>query len=115
MNAQFAEIDIDGTVLRVLEVPQEQAHRGETFLSTDLKLGGIWKQTSYTGSIGKNYAGIGMRFDKARDSFITDKPHDSWVMDETKAQWIAPISAPSDIRTYWDESIRTWVPIKDEK
>jgi hypothetical protein len=72
--AHFAEIDNNGVVLRVLVVPNEQEHRGQEFLASDLDLGGTWVQTSYNATIRKNYAGIGMFYDVQRDAFISEQP-----------------------------------------
>jgi hypothetical protein len=86
--AHFAELDENDVVLRVLVVPDNQEHRGHEFLSNDLELGGTWIQTSYNGAIRKNYAGIGMTFDRKRDAFIHEKCHDVAVLDENTCQWI---------------------------
>ena len=69
--AHFAEIDKDGIVLRVLVVDDSQEHRGEEFLAEDLKLGGKWIQTSYNANIRGKYAGIGDKYDKKKDVFIS--------------------------------------------
>ncbi len=89
--AHFAEIDKNNKVLRVLVVPNEQEYRGQDFLAKDLKLGGIWVQTSYNGNIRKNFAGIGYTYDTKRDAFIAPKPDNSIGFDENKCQWIVPI------------------------
>jgi hypothetical protein len=47
-------------------------------------------QTSYNGTIRKNFAGIGMNFDRRRDAFIAPACHDVAVLDETTCQWIVP-------------------------
>ena len=85
--AHFAELDENGVVLRVLVVPDNQEHRGHEFLSSDLGLGGTWVQTSYNGTIRKNFAGIGMNFDRKRDAFIALACHDVAVLDENTCQW----------------------------
>ena len=69
--AHFAEIDKDGIVLRVLVVDDSQEHRGQEFLANDLKLGGTWIQTSYNANIRGKYAGIGDKYDKKKDIFIS--------------------------------------------
>lgn len=68
--AHFAEISSDNIVLRVLVVPDEQEHRGQTFLAEDLGLGGQWIQTSYTGRARSKFAGIGDTYDPVADVFI---------------------------------------------
>jgi hypothetical protein len=58
--------------------------------------GGEWKQTSYNGTIRKNYAGIGFTYDPVRDAFIAPKPDDftdedgnsfTFVLNEYTCQW----------------------------
>lgn len=76
--AHFAEIDGDGTVLRVIVVADEHEADGEQWCA-DL-LGGIWKRTSYNTSNGEhalggvpfreNFAGIGMKYDARQDAFL---------------------------------------------
>ena len=110
--AHFAEIDNDNKVVRVLVVPDEQEHRGQDFLANDLGLGGNWIQTSYNARIRKNYAGIGMSYDAARDAFIAPKPFDSWLLDEETCQWKAPIDYPTDGLMYqWNEDKKDWEAI----
>ena len=77
--------------------------------------GGTWKQTSYNGTIRKNYAGIGYTFDSVRDAFISPKPFNSWVLVESTCQWEAPIPMPTDAGTgeppkrySWDEATVSW-------
>jgi len=57
--ANFAEIDSDNKVIRVLVVDNSQEHRGQEFLANDLGFGGTWIQTSYNANFGGKYAGIG--------------------------------------------------------
>jgi hypothetical protein len=88
--ANFAEIDNNNVVLRVLRVPDEQEHRGHDFMANDLGLGGTWLQTSYNKTIRKNYAGIGYTYDPNRDAFIAPKPDNALGFDEDTCQWITP-------------------------
>ena len=92
--AHFAEVDENDIVLRVLVVGNDQEHRGQEFLADDLGLGGTWVQTSYNGNMRKNYAGIGMKFDRARDAFIPQQPYPSWVLNEETCLWDAPTPMP---------------------
>ena len=92
--AYFAEIDNNKIVLRVLVVPDEQAHRGNDYLSNDLNLGGRWEQTFDNGTVRKNYAGIGFSFDEERDAFIPIKPinidnekENEYILDEKDCIW----------------------------
>jgi hypothetical protein len=70
--AHFAELDKDGTVLRVLVIPDGEAGRGEEYLKETLRLGGEWTETSYTAQTKARYAGIGMVFDKVASEFRYD-------------------------------------------
>jgi hypothetical protein len=78
--------------------------------------GGTWKQTSYNGSIRKNYAGVGYAFDAERDAFIPPKPYPSWLLNEDTCLWDAPVAMPEDAGTgeppkryAWDEATTSWV------
>ena len=83
--AHAAEI-IDGIVVRVLVVPDEQENRIQEYLAHDLGLGGAWLQTSYNGKIKFNYAGIGFTYDPIDDAFISPAPcqHDSLILNSLK-------------------------------
>lgn len=71
---------------------------------------GEWLETSYDGSIRKNYAGVGCTYDIARDAFIIPKLYPSWVLVEDTCQWEAPTPHPTDGNKYnWNESTTAWV------
>jgi hypothetical protein len=77
-------------------------------------LGGIWKQTSYNGTIRKNYAGVGYTYDATLDAFIAPKPFNSWVLNQDSCLWEAPVACPTDENAYyWDETTISW--IKNDK
>jgi hypothetical protein len=91
--AHFAEVDSNNIVTRVLVVPDEQEHRGQDFLATELGLGGTWVQTSYNNRIRFNYAGVGYTYDTGRDAFIAPKPEchpDKVTFDEATCTWSCP-------------------------
>ena len=122
--AHFAEIDKDGTVLRVLVVGDEQEDRGQEFLANDLGLGGTWVKTSYNTVAGehrnggtpfrKNYAGIGFKYDSTRDAFIPPKPFASWALNEDTCVWDAPTPMPTDGKLYtWDEPTTSWKEVTE--
>ena len=114
--AHFAEIDNNNTVLRVLVVPDEQEHRGQDFLATELGLGGTWVQTSYNARIRKNYAGIGYTYSEQHDAFIAPKPYASWLLNEDTCQWEAPVAYPTDGLMYeWEETITDWKATVNER
>lgn len=98
--SHFAEIDKDGVVVRVIVAEQE-------FIDS---LPGTYVQTSYNGTIRKNFAGTGFTYDKARDAFIAPKPFPSWVLNESTCRWEAPVPVPNDGGYHeWDEQSKTWL------
>jgi hypothetical protein len=110
--AHFAQLDENDVVLQVIVVPDNQEHRGHEFCANDLGLGGTWVQTSYNSSIRKNFAGIGMKFDRKRDAFIPAQPYDSWLLNEQTCTWEAPIAYPTDDLMYeWNETDKDWKAI----
>jgi len=71
--------------------------------------GGSWKQTSYNGTIRKQYAGVGYKYDEVADVFMTPQPFPSWLLD-ANYDWQAPIERPADGKDYlWDEANQVWV------
>jgi hypothetical protein len=83
--AHCAEI-IDGIVVRVIVVSNGYEPNIEQF-ATEWAGGGVWKQTSYNGTMRKNYAGIGYSYDETRDAFIAPACHDEAILDETTCRW----------------------------
>jgi hypothetical protein len=75
---------------------------------------GEWIQTSYTGSIRKNYAGVGDIYDKTRDAFYEPKPYPSWTLNESTCIWEPPVAHPAaDGKSYtWNEASTNWVEIE---
>ena len=78
--AHFAELDHDKNVLRVIVVSNDVCGGGDfpdsepvgqAFIANTLKLGGVWKQTSYNGNFRAKYAGIGDRYDAELDEFVS--------------------------------------------
>ena len=114
--AHFAEIDAQGTVLRVIVVHNnelmdngdESEVKGIAFCQS--LFGGNWVQTSYNANFRKNYAGAGFTYDAQRDAFIPPKPFASWVLNEDTCRWGAPVPYPTDGKFYtWDEPTLSWV------
>jgi hypothetical protein len=69
--------------------------------------------TFYDGSIRKNYAGVGFKYDSALDAFIPIKPYKSWTLDKEICQWIAPKPYPEDGLIYlWNESLVNWEAVE---
>jgi hypothetical protein len=117
LMAHFAKI-VDGVVTQVLVVHNnelldngiESEAKGVAFLQS-LFGPGRWLQTSYSGAIRKNFAGIGDTYDEARDAFIAVKPYPSWILNEQTCRWQPPIPHPGDGAFYvWDEDALQWMP-----
>ena len=105
MLEDWAEIDHNNIVKRVLVVAVDEVGDPETFLTTTF--GGRWLKTcKYTtwgkhreGGIPfrKNFAGPGMFYDEKRDAFRAPFPSfASWVLDEDRCIWVSPIPRPED-------------------
>jgi len=100
--AHFAKVESD-IVATVIVAEQEHIDTLE----------GTWVETSYDGSIRKNYAGVGNTYDSTRDAFIPPQTYPSWILDETTCRWDAPVTIPDDGKFYkWDESITNWIEIE---
>lgn len=114
--AHFAEIGLDNKVLRVIVVNNnelldenhtEQETKGANFCRR--LFGGTWVQTSYNGTIRKNFAGAGFTYDSQRDAFIPPKPFDSWLLNEETCRWGPPVPMPDDGNRYvWNEDTQNW-------
>jgi len=117
--AHFAELGLDSIVTRVVvihnnelldENGQESEAKGAAFCRQ--LFGGNWMQTSYNGTIRKNFAGIGYVYDAQRNAFISPKPYASWILNENTCQWNAPVAMPIDEKRYvWDEATINWLEI----
>jgi hypothetical protein len=119
--AHFAEITSENIVKRVVVVPDEQEHRGNDYLSLDLRLGGRWIQCSYNNNIRKTYPSAGFRYDEALDVFITPQPYPSWNLD-SNGDWYSPVLKPLDyeteteyIRFDWNEESLQWIEVRINK
>ena len=114
--ANFAELDLNNFVIRVVVVNDEDCidefGKESELIGIDFCksiLGGNWKQTSYNSSFRKNYAGVGFYYDEKRDAFIPPKPFNSWILDEDLCRWTPPVNMPKDSKTYlWNEEILNW-------
>lgn len=81
----FAEIDAQGTVLRVIVADQAFIDSGAV---GDPK---NWIRTSAKGTIRKNAAGIGYTYDSTLDAFIPPKTAETTEFNTEKAIWEYPV------------------------
>ena len=110
--AHFAKLDANNVVEQVIVVSNddtadssgvETESIGVAFCQKLSGAGTNWKQTSYTGKIRGNYAGIGMTYMTGQatlgvgstDIFISPQPYGSWTLGVTTAQWEPPTN-PGD-------------------
>jgi hypothetical protein len=119
--AHFAEIDTNNTVKQVIVVANaelldngtESEAKGIAFCQSIF--GGTWVQTSFNGSIRKNFAGVGYTYNKDKDAFIAPRPYNSWTLDEATCRWQAPTPMPTDGKFYyWSEDDLSWREITNE-
>jgi hypothetical protein len=112
--AHFAQLDENNVVTQVIVVNNnellvdgvESEDKGIAFCQS--LFGGNWKQTSYNGTIRKNYAGIGYTYDAANDWFYAPQPYPSWILD-ADAKWQPPVPRPIDSKMYtWNEETLSW-------
>ena len=109
--SHFAELDENNIVLRVLVGDNNLPNEGYDWFVENL--GGTWVQTSYNGTIRKNFAGIGFRYDEELDAFISPKPFESWTLNTQTAKWMSPTPYPQDGRIYeWDEENLNWKEVE---
>lgn len=117
--AHYAKV-VDGFVTNVI-VAEENFFN--TFVDDSP---GDWIQTSYNTRGGKhykpnseeedsgtplrkNYAGIGMIYDKERDAFYHPQPYPSWTFNESSCLWEPPTAIPDDSKLWtWNESSKAW-------
>lgn len=85
--AHWARLDQNNLVIDVTVGNNNDPDEGYQWLVDNI--GGTWIQTSYTGSIRKNYAGIGYTYDEILDAFIPPKPTEgNWVLDPETCRWV---------------------------
>lgn len=114
--AHFAELNENNEVIQVIVIDNadildengvESEARGIS--KCQELLGGTWIQTSYNGTIRKNYAGSGAVYDSNRDAFIYPQVYASWSLDEDTCQWVPPVPRPIGGRYKWSEPTVSWV------
>jgi hypothetical protein len=112
--AHFAQIDENKIVTQVIVVADNDCGGGNYPESDSIGaafcnklIPGTWKQTSYNNNFRKRYAGIGYKFDAAKDMFIAPQPYSSWTLDE-EGDWNPPIPYPENGFYTWNEETLTW-------
>jgi hypothetical protein len=109
--SHFAELDENNIVLRVLVGDNNLPNEGYDWFVENL--GGTWVQTSYNGTIRRNFAGIGFTYDEELDAFIPPQPFESWTLNTQTAKWMSPSPYPQDGRIYeWDEENLNWKEVE---
>ena len=118
--AHFAQLDENNVVTQVIVVANEELlldgveneTKGIMFCKSLLGDDTRWVQTSYNGTIRKNYAGIGYTYDPVVDHFFAPQPYPSWTLD-ADAKWQAPTPYPTEEGKFftWDEPPLSWVEV----
>jgi hypothetical protein len=104
VDENIIQTDLDGTQVGGSTEAWEEFYASRPWLNA-----ASCKRTSYNGNIRKNFAGIGMTYDAARDAFIMPKPFNSWTLDEVTCHWQAPTLYPTDGKKYyWSENDLSW-------
>ena len=110
MNKNFAELDSDDFVLRILSVNESDAlteNDGITFLQN--LFGGIWIETSSENAFRKQLASVGGKYIQQHDVFVTPQPYPDWELN-SDFDWVPPIEYPSDGKNYhWDNETHGWL------
>ena len=99
-------------------VDSDEHVSGENWCSTFFG-GGNWKQTSYNNNFRKKYAGMGDRYDAAKNKFISPQPFASWSLNASD-NWEAPVAHPrnaaaehdQNYHISWDEDNQRWTGVK---
>jgi hypothetical protein len=115
--ANFAELDSNNVVLRVIvvsnealehkEFPDSEAHALQ-YLHQWYGPETIWKQTSFSSRFRGNFAGIGAKYYPEHDIFMHPAPYPSWMIDTATAKWVAPVPKPDCKQYKWNEEAVAW-------
>jgi len=133
--AHFAKLEINGKVLAVHRVSDENCLNGDGV--EDEEVGRLflekihhwplWKQTSFNTYFGVhkngktplrgNFAGRGMSWDPDNDIFIYPQPYPSWTLNVAEARWVSPAGDEPSVTDeeheagthyQWNEETKTW-------
>lgn len=105
--SNWAEVDNNNKVIRVLVCDNNDPNGDEGYQWLIDNLGGTWIQTSYNNNIRGIYAGIGYTYNADEDIFVTPQPYPSWI--RSGSFWNSPTPRPQDNELYfWDEENLVW-------
>jgi len=114
--AHFAQLDDSNEVIAINVIADADCIDGEIVISgrtTESEAVGIafckslwgadtiWKQTSYNGTIRKQFAEVGGTYDASANVFILIKPFASWTLNGSN-DWTAPLVKP-DGNYLWND------------
>jgi len=107
IDEDITQTDLDGSVVGGSTEAWEQFYENQPWHS-----GLTCKRTSRSGSIRKQFAGIGYTYDSENDVFILPKPYNSWILD-VNYDWQPPIPKPDDGKIYgWFEQFMRWIELE---
>ena len=78
----YAHLDANGVVDNIIVIDQEMLNTGHWGATTS------WVRTSAKGTIRKNYAGKGYKYDASIDAFVAPKTDANATLDTQKGVWI---------------------------
>lgn len=107
----WAEIDNDGTVLRLMP-SIEDSNGDDGYIAITSEYPGKWIKASKnaaTSGFRKNFPGPGYTYDESLDAFIPPKPYDSWTLNLEEFRWDPPTEYPNDGRWTWNENQQSWI------
>ncbi len=116
--AHFAKLNATDTVEQVIVINndvilndnnEEVEQLGVNFCKSLYGENTNWVQTSYNNNFRKQFAGIGFKYDRTNDVFISPQPYTSWSLNEN-FDWQPPVEDPStEDKVYtWNESLQKW-------
>ena len=110
MNKNFAELDSNNIVLRILSVMESDApteNAGITFLQN--MFGGTWIETFVDGSSRKRLASVGGQYNAEHDIFVEPSPYPNWILN-SDFDWVPPVPYPIDDKIYkWNVDSVSWI------
>lgn len=113
--AHFAELDENNYVIRVIVINNDDCLDQNGVESEDVGqqfchnlFGGRWIQTSYNGSIRKQFAAIGDQYLEVEDVFVIPQPKPWYVLDDLY-NWVVPIGIKPDTGEVLNQEEWTWL------